>query len=220
VGGGPNATILHYQEGDRRLASGDLLLVDAAANYQYMTGDITRTYPVSGRFTPEQKQIYELVLEAQQEGIKVARAGARLTDIHRRTVEVIRLGLLRLGLIGDAGGDQYRHWYTHGACHYIGMDVHDVGSPDQPLEPGMAFVIEPGIYVRERLLADLPSTPENAAFVEKVRPAVARYRDIGIRIEDSFLLTEAGLERLSAGVPRTVDEIEAFMANRPMGGPR
>jgi Xaa-Pro aminopeptidase len=215
VGSGPNATILHYHEGTRRMEAGDLLLVDAAANYRYLTGDITRTYPVSGTFTPAQREIYKIVLEAQEEGIKAARPGNHLTDIHKKTVEVVKAGLLRLGLISDPTGDQYRHWYTHGASHYIGMDVHDVGSDQRPLEPGMAFTIEPGIYVRDGVLENLPKTPEDAAFVEKVRPAFQKYRLIGIRIEDSFLLTETGLQRLSAGVPRTIEEIERFMQSRP-----
>jgi len=215
VGSGSNATILHYHEGTRKMEAGDLLLVDAAANYQYLTGDITRTYPVGGTFTPAQREIYGIVLEAQEEGIKVARAGARLTEIHQKTVEVVKAGLLRLGLITDASGDQYRHWFTHGASHYIGMDVHDVGSSERPLEAGMAFVIEPGIYIRDGVLENLPKTAENAAFVSKVQPAFDRFRHIGIRIEDSFLLTETGLKRLSEGVPRTVEEIERFMQSRP-----
>ena len=215
VGSGPNATILHYHRGNRKMEAGDLLLVDAAASYGYLTGDITRTYPVSGSYTPAQKDLYRIVLEAQDEGMKVAKAGAKLTDIHARTVEVIKAGLLKLGLITDASGDQFRTWYTHGASHYIGMDVHDVGSNERPLEPGMAFVIEPGIYIREGALEFLPKTPENAAFIEKVRPAYQKYRSIGVRIEDSFLLTESGLKRLSASVPRTIEEIEKFMQSRP-----
>ncbi len=214
VGSGPNATTLHYSKSSRRMESGDLVLVDAAAHYKYMTVDITRTYPVNGTFTTAQKDIYNLVLQAQAEGMKVARAGARLADIHQKTVEVIKQGLLKLGLITDVSGDQYRLWYTHGANHWIGMDVHDVGEMGRPLAPGMAFVIEPGIYIRESALDNLPDTRENAAFIAKVRPAVQKYMDIGIRIEDSFILTESGLKNLSARVPRTVEEVEAFMKTR------
>ena len=108
-----------------------------------------------------------MVLAAQEEGIKQARVGKRLTEIHQKTVEVIKEGLLKLGLITDASSDQYRTWYTHGACHYIGMDVHDVGDNDWPLQPGMTFVIEPGIYVREGALENLPKTPANALFHRK-----------------------------------------------------
>jgi Xaa-Pro aminopeptidase len=215
VGSGPNATILHYHRGTRRLEAGDLVLVDAAASYGYLTGDITRTYPVSGVFTPAQKDIYRIVLEAQEEGMKVAKPGAKLSDVHLRTVEVIKAGLLKLGLIADAAGDQYRTWYTHGASHWIGMDVHDVGSGDRPLEPGMAFTIEPGIYVREGALENLPKNAESAAFATKARPAFEKYRNIGVRIEDSFLITESGLKRLSTGVPRTIEEVERFMQSRP-----
>lgn len=214
VGSGPNATILHYNASKRRMEDGDLLLVDAGAHYKYMTIDITRTYPVNGKFTPEQRTLYELVLAAQQEGMKVARVGARVSEIHQRTVDVIRAGLLKLGLITDASGDQYRIWYTHGSVHWIGLDVHDLGDSSRPLEPGMSFVIEPGVYIRESALDHLPNTPENQAFIATVRPVVQRFNNLGVRIEDSFLLTESGLHRLSAKVPRTIDEVEAFMQAR------
>src|SRR5439155_3957058 len=180
-----------------------------------MSGDITRTYPVSGAFSPAQKEIYQLVLQAQDEGAAVAKAGATLQDVHKKTVEVIKAGLLKLGLLTDTSGDQYRIWYTHGASHYIGIDVHDVGSNTRPLEPGMAFTIEPGIYVRQSVLDGLPRTPENDAFVARVQAAVRKYADIGIRVEDSFLLEDTGLRRLSASVPRTIDEIESFLKKRP-----
>ena len=215
VGSGPNATILHYSKSSRRMEAGDLLLVDAAGSYQYLTGDITRTYPVSGRFSPLQREIYALVLEAQDAGIRAARVGRKPADIEAASAQVARNGLLKLGLITDASGDQFRTWYTHGIVHFIGMDVHDVGDRSRPLEAGMAFVIEPGIYIREEALAALPDTPENRAFIQAVRPAVAKYKDTGVRIEDSFLLTETGLTRLSAGVPRTIEEIETFMRPQP-----
>jgi Xaa-Pro aminopeptidase len=214
VGSGPNATILHYPDGDRQMQAGDLLLVDAACNYGYMSGDITRTYPVTGTFSPAQKEVYRIVLEAQEEAINVARPGASLQDVHAKTVEVIKAGLLRLGLITDVRGDQYRLWYTHGASHYIGIDVHDVGSRTRALQPGMAFTIEPGIYIRAVALETLPRTPENIAFIEQVGPAVRKYADIGVRIEDSFLLEDTGLRNLSASVPKTIDAIEAFLRTR------
>ena len=215
VGSGPNATTLHYSESSRKMEEGDLLLVDAAASYQHLTGDITRTYPTSGRFTAAQRDLYELVLAAQEAAMKVAKVGKTPDDIEEASEAVIKEGLLERGLITDASGEQFRTWYTHGICHFIGLDVHDVGNYNRPLEAGMAFVIEPGLYIREQALTDLPKTPENAVFVQKVGAAVAKYANIGIRIEDSFLLSNAGLERLSASVPRTVPEIEAFMKNRP-----
>ena len=215
VGSGPNATTLHYSESSRKMEEGDLLLVDAAASYLHLTGDITRTYPTSGRFNSVQRDLYELVLAAQEAAMKAAKVGKMPDDIEEASEAVIKDGLLRRGLITDASGEQFRTWYTHGICHFIGLDVHDVGNYNRPLEAGMAFVIEPGLYIREQALNDLPKTAENAAFVQKVSAAVTRYANIGIRIEDSFLLTDAGLERLSATVPRTVPEIEAFMKNRP-----
>ena len=214
VGSGPNATTLHYSASSRRMNEGDLLLVDAAANFRGQTGDITRTYPVGGRFTPPQREIYELVLAAQNAGMRAARIGARTLDIERASEAVVKEGLLKLGLITDATGPQFRTWYTHGIVHWIGMDVHDVGDYTRPLEAGMAFVIEPGLYIRPEALDQMADTPENRAFREKVGAAVNKYAGIGVRIEDSFLLTEGELVRLSAKVPRTTQELDDFMRSR------
>jgi Xaa-Pro aminopeptidase len=210
VGSGPNATTLHYEKSSRRMQPGDLLLVDAAANYQGYTGDITRTYPIDGTFTRAQREIYEIVLAAQDAGIAAAKAGNLVSAIQAACDDVLRAGLVRLGLVTDPEGQQFKIWSTNGVSHWIGMDVHDVGRQRQ-LAPGMAFVIEPGIYIREAALENLPKTPENAAFIEKVRPMVEKYKNLGVRIEDSFLLTETGLERLSSTVPRTIEEIERFL---------
>lgn len=223
VGSGPNATILHYNKSNRRMERGDLLLVDAAGNYQGYTGDITRTYPIDGHFTRTQRDIYEIVLAAQEAGIKAARVGGTPADVQTACDQVLRAGLVKLGLVTEPTGQQFKIWSTHGVIHWIGMDVHDVG-PRRPLEAGMAFVIEPGIYIREAALENLPKTPDNLAFIEKVRPEVQKYKNVGVRIEDSFLLTERGLERLSERVPRTIEEIERFMTdqrtNRSTGQPR
>jgi Xaa-Pro aminopeptidase len=214
VGSGPNSMVLHYRDSSRKMERGDLLLVDAAGSYQGYTGDITRTYPVSGTFTPAQREIYELVLAAQEAGIKTVKAGNRVSDITTACTEVIKKGLLKLGLITDTSGDQYRIWATHGPVHWIGLHVHDVGVTSV-LAPGMAFVIEPGIYIREQALETLPATKENLAFIEKVRPVMKKYLNTGVRIEDSFLLTPTGLDRLSAPVPRTIAEIESYMRAQP-----
>jgi Xaa-Pro aminopeptidase len=213
VGSGPNATILHYRASRRRMETGELLLVDAAARYEGYTGDVTRTYPVSGTFTPEQREIYEIVLAAQEAGIRAVQAGTAMADVQTACEEVIRAGLFRLGLLTEPEGQQFKIWSTHGFLHFIGLDVHDVHTTRR-LEPGAAFVIEPGIYIRETALDDLPHTPENAAFIAKVRPVVQRYRDIGIRIEDSFVLTAGGLEQLSASVPSRIEDIERLMRER------
>jgi Xaa-Pro aminopeptidase len=210
VGSGPNATILHYSKSSRRMEPGDLLLVDAAANYQGYTGDITRSYPVGGRFTREQREIYEIVLAAQEAGMRAVSAGASTRAVQAACDEVLRAGLVRLGLVTDPKGQQFKIWATHGVVHMIGMDVHDVGTR-RTFEPGMTFVIEPGIYIRQAALDALPRTAENLAFIEKVQPMVDQYKNIGVRVEDSFLLTAEGLERLSSAVPRTIEEIEAFM---------
>jgi Xaa-Pro aminopeptidase len=211
VGSGPNATTLHYGASTRQMQDGDLLLVDAAANFQGLTGDITRTYPVNGRFTSAQREIYELVLRAQEAGIAAAKMGAPTSAITQACRAVFAEGLLKLGLItetapGQAQNAQVSRWFTHGPVHGIGIDVHD--PLGQTLAAGSAFVIEPGLYIREAALTELPNTPENAAFIEKVRPAVQKYRNIGVRIEDSFLMTEQGLVTLSARTPKRVADVE------------
>ena len=211
VGSGPNATILHYGESSRQMQAGDLLLVDAAANYQGYTVDITRTYPVSGTYTEAQKDLYRLVLAAQDAGMQAAKIGARTADVEKASEAVVKTGLLKLALITDATGDQFRTWYTHGVCHWIGMDVHDVGDYQKPLAAGMTFVVEPGIYVRPQALDILEDTPGNRTFKAAVASAVEKYKGLGVRVEDSFLLTATGLERLSATTPRTIEEIERHM---------
>jgi Xaa-Pro aminopeptidase len=214
VGSGPNATILHYPEDDRQMQAGELLLVDAAANYGYQASDITRTYPVSGTFTQVQRDIYELVLHAQDEAIRSARPGATLATIHNRTVEVLKEGLLKLGLITDTSGQQYAMWFMHGTSHFIGLDVHDVGSRNDRLEPGMTFTIEPGLYIRQSVLEQLPKTPANLDLISKVQPAVTKYDGIGVRIEDSFVMEQNGVRNLSGALPKTVKDVESVMRDR------
>jgi Xaa-Pro aminopeptidase len=201
------------------MQAGDLMLVDAACSYEYMAGDLTRTYPVNGRFSQTQRDLYAIVLEAQEAGIRAARPGSSLRDVHMATVDVIKAGLLRLGLITDASGDQYRLWFTHGATHYIGLDVHDVGELTRPLQAGMAFVVEPGVYIRQAALDALPPTPANRALIDRIQPAVTRYLDLGIRVEDAFLLEESELRHLTSAVPRTIEDIERFLG-RPRASSR
>ncbi|MGC4085309.1 MAG: aminopeptidase P N-terminal domain-containing protein [Vicinamibacterales bacterium] len=214
VGSGPNATILHYPEADRQMQSGELLLVDAAANYGYQASDITRTYPVNGTFTQAQKDIYAVVLHAQEEAIEAAKPGATLASIHNRTVEVLKEGLLKLGLITDASGQQYAMWFTHGTSHFIGIDVHDVGGRNDALLPGMTFTIEPGLYIRQSVLDNLPKTPANLELISKVQAAVTKYDNIGIRIEDSFVMEANGVRNLSASVPKSIKDVEGYMHAR------
>lgn len=223
VGSGPNATILHYADSNRQMKAGDLLLVDAAANFGYQAADLTRTYPVSGTFTPAQRDIYDLVLHAQQQTASIAQPGATLATLHERTVEVLKEGLLRLGLIADTTGSQYQMWFTHGVSHFVGLDVHDVGARTEPLQPGMTFTIEPGLYIRQSVLDQLPKTPENLALIARLQPAVTKYDNIGVRIEDTYVMDATGARSLSPTLAHSAAEIEAVMRTRPRtssGNPR
>ncbi|MAL94782.1 Xaa-Pro aminopeptidase [Haliea atlantica] len=204
VGSGPNACTLHYVDNRRTLRDGDLVLIDAGCEYQNYAADVTRTFPVSGRFSPSQRAIYEVVLEAQRAALAAIRPGNHWDDPHQATVEVITRGLVELGilkgepsrLIADGA---YRDYYMHRAGHWLGLDVHDVGDYRvagewRLLEDGMVMTVEPGIYI-----------PPDA-------PVAARWRGVGIRIEDDVVVTASGYRLLTEGVPREPDEIEALMA--------
>jgi Xaa-Pro aminopeptidase len=204
VGSGANATILHYVENSRRMEAGELLLVDAGAEYDYYAADVTRTWPVSGRFSPEQREIYELVLASQLEAIEATRPGVTMQEIHDGVVRTLATGLVRLGLLDgpvETAIDEgtYKKFYMHKTGHYLGMDVHDVGSYRdgdawRKLEPGMVMTIEPGLYIAEDC--------------DEVEP---RWRGIGVRIEDDVLVTAGGCEVLTSDAPKTVDEIEKLV---------
>jgi Xaa-Pro aminopeptidase len=205
VASGLNATILHYNENNRRMEDGDLLLVDAGAEIELFSGDITRTYPVSGRFTPAQRDIYALVLAAQKAAISAVRPGVAFNRIHETAVRVLTGGLVKLGLLKGPVNtlikeEKYKKFYMHGTSHWLGMDVHDVGSYRdgkrwRRLEPGMVLTVEPGIYMAP-----------GSEGVPK------RYQGIGVRIEDDVLVTRTGREVLTAAVPKEIDDIEAIMA--------
>jgi Xaa-Pro aminopeptidase len=205
VGGGVNACILHYKENNRPLRDGDLVLIDAGCEYQGYAADITRTFPINGRFSPEQRAIYDLVLKAQKAAIAKVKPGNTWNQPHDATVRVITRGLVELGLL--EGNEReliksgaYTEFYMHRAGHWLGMDVHDVGDYRvggkwRELEPGMVLTIEPGIYI----------APDNTRVPEK-------WRGIGVRIEDDVAVTPEGHWILTADVPKEPDEIEALMA--------
>ncbi|MDD1012441.1 Xaa-Pro aminopeptidase [Pseudomonas rubra] len=205
VAAGRNSCILHYQENDALLKDGDLVLIDAGCEIDCYASDITRTFPVSGRFSPEQKAIYELVLKAQEAAFAVIAPGKHWNHAHEATVQVITEGLVALGLLKGQvqeliESEAYRAFYMHRAGHWLGMDVHDVGEYKvggqwRVLEPGMALTVEPGIYVGA----------DNQSVAKK-------WRGIGVRIEDDVVVTKQGCEILTSGVPKTVAEIEALMA--------
>jgi Xaa-Pro aminopeptidase len=205
VGGGANSCVLHYRDNDQPLASGDLLLVDAGCEFQCYASDITRTYPVNGRFSGAQRAVYEVVLEANRAAIGAVRPGNHWNAPHEAAVRVITQGLVKLGLLSGRvpsliKSGAYRRYFMHRTGHWLGLDVHDVGDYKvgdawRVLEPGMVMTIEPGIYL-----------PAGARGVPR------RFRNIGIRIEDDVVVTKRGAEVLSARAPKDPDQIEALMA--------
>lgn len=211
VGCGPNATTLHYEESQGPVQPGELLLMDVGAEYEHYSADVTRTFPVNGKFSPAQAEVYQIVYDAQEAVARASRPGASLDEVNRAGTEVIKDGLLRLGLITDRNSMQYRLWFMHGTSHWLGMNVHDVGGGSK-FVPGAVFTNEPGIYVRADAFDHLPKTPENEKFVAAIRPAFEKYKNIGVRIEDDMVITADGVRWMTAALPRKIEDIEAFIA--------
>jgi Xaa-Pro aminopeptidase len=205
VGSGENGCILHYVENSTKMRDGDLVLIDAGCELEHYASDVTRTFPVNGRFSPEQRALYELVLKAQAAAIELIVPGNHWNQPHDASVRVITEGLVKLGLLKGRidsliKNQAYRRFYMHRVGHWLGMDVHDVGDYRvggewRLLEPGMVMTVEPGIYV----------SPGDNKVAKK-------WRGIGIRIEDNVAVTQDGCELLTAGLPKTVEDIEAIMA--------
>lgn len=201
VGAGPNGTVLHYVQNRRQIGEGELLLIDAGCEYGYYAADVTRTFPASGRFSDAQRQVYDIVLAAQYAGIAAAGPGATLETIHQAVTRVICEGLVKIGVLSGSAAQaeaegSYKRFFMHKTSHYLGMDVHDVGSyfdggKARPLDPGVVITVEPGLYFGLEL-ADVDP----------------RYRGIGIRIEDDVLIEKAGVRVLSSGVPKEAEEVE------------
>ena len=231
VGSGPNSTTLHYNADDRFLGDKDVVVMDIGALYGGYSADVTRTIPVSGTYSAEQRAIYQLVRDAQAAAERQAKLNGPARFLTDSSTATLAAGLARLGLIERANATydcdatassqcpQHFLFYYHGLGHPIGLDVHDPGASTSVgnLVAGSAFTIEPGIYVRENLREVIPRTPRNLAMIEKIRPAVERYRNVGIRIEDDYIMTDRGLEWISRA-PREINEIEALM-REPWTGP-
>jgi Xaa-Pro aminopeptidase len=204
VGSGFNTTILHYNTNQCQIKDGDMVLIDAGAEYNLFSGDITRTFPANGRFTRAQQAIYEAVLNANKEVIKMVKPGESFMKLHEKAVEVVSEELLKLGLVTGTRDEviekeSYRKFFMHRTGHWLGMDVHDVGRYKvqddwRKLEPGMVFTVEPGIYIP----AGTEGVPEE-------------YSNIGVRIEDDVLVTENGYEVLTSAAPKEVKDIETTM---------
>jgi Xaa-Pro aminopeptidase len=205
VAAGENATVLHYNDNRAQIREGELVLIDAGAEYDLYTADVTRTFPASGRFTEAQRALYQLVLDAADACIAATRPGETIEGLHERAVRILTDGMVRLGLLkGEVDQlikeNTFRRYYMHRTSHWLGLDVHDVGNyavdgKPRPLEPGMVFTVEPGLYVA--------SDDETAP---------AELRGIGIRIEDDILVTGSGHENLTRAIPRTVKDVEAACA--------
>ena len=205
VGAGANATVLHYINNDGELREGELLLVDAGAEYKGYASDITRTFPISGRYSPAQREIYDLVLKAQTACVDMVRPGTTHEQLKQHSIEVLTEGMVELGLLKGSPEElikekKYEQFYMHGLGHMLGIDVHDVGvyyhdKKSRPLEPGVVMTVEPGIYVAP----DTKDIPE-------------KYLGIGVRIEDDVLCTNNGPRVLTTKVPKQAEEIEAVMA--------
>ena len=205
VGGGGNGCILHYTDNNEELKDGDLVLIDAGCEVEGYASDITRTFPVNGKYSSAQRELYDIVLAAHQAAVKKVKPGNHWNDPHNAAVRVITKGLVELkllkGTVPKLIKDQaYRKFYMHRTGHWLGLDVHDVGDYRvgdewRVLEPGMVMTVEPGIYI----------APSNKKVANK-------WRGTGIRLEDDVLVTADGCEVLTAGVPKTVEDIEALMA--------
>ncbi len=203
VGGGANATVLHYVRNDQKLLSDSMVLIDAGCELEGYASDVTRSYPVGGRFSDAGREVYELVLAAQEAALALCRPGTTLPEIHDAAVLVLVEGMIDLGVLrGDAATlieeERHRPYYMHGTSHWLGLDVHDVGSyrrdgEPRKLEPGMVFTVEPGLY-----------------FSPEQDEVPARHRGIGVRIEDDIAITESGHENLTEGIPKAVDELESL----------
>src|SRR6185503_15933573 len=233
VGSGVNGTQLHYMKDRGVTKPGDVVVMDAAAEYEGYAADITRTIPVSGTFTAEQKKIYQIVRDAQAAAERNSKPGKLQSTAQDSSFVVRAKGLASLGLIEsqDASLDppwtancerqptscsQAYFWMIHGISHGLGLAVHDPMQSsygDHTYKPGDVFTIEPGIYISTRMLDALPDTPKNRAFIAKVKPMVLKYENTGVRIEDDYVITQNGVERISTA-PREIDEVEALMKKR------
>lgn len=208
IGGGDNATILHYVENNMPLKDGDLILIDAGAEYNGYASDITRTFPVNGKYTKPQREVYDVVLDVQQQCIEYTKTGNTVKGRQEFSIELLTEGMRKLGLLKGTTKElikkkAYMKYYMHGVGHYLGLDVHDAGryftdqgaKTSKPFAPGMVLTVEPGLYI----------PPDD-------KSAPAKYRGIGVRIEDDVLVTEDGNRNLTSKVPKDPDEIEAIMA--------
>ena len=215
VAAGENGTTLHYERNDAPIARDVMLVADIGAEVSGYTADITRTFPADGTFSDAQRDIYQAVLNAQNEVMPLMRPGTFWRDIHTKAMDSIGRELLKLGLITENVPPQVQLYFMHGLGHPLGLQVHDVFDPDRKLEAGMVLTNEPGIYVRADDVTRSPVfTKLTAEQQAGVRRALDRYRGIGVRIEDDVLVTATGPKLLSGGAPRTIEEIERWMAGR------
>ncbi len=217
VASGVNSTTLHYETNRDSMKAGDLLLMDAAAEFDGYSADVTRTIPVSGQYSPQQADIYRLVWAAQKAGIDAARPGRTPAEVLAAADKVLGEGLFHLGLITSPKTTrEIRIWMNHGISHGIGLNVHDSAAGGaggwREYRPGMVITMEPGLYFRLDALDNLPKTEENGKFIAAVRPAFEKYKGIGVRIEDDILIADGAAKVMSAAIPSKLEDVEAAIA--------
>jgi len=210
VGSGPNSVTLHYEENNRQMKDGEVIVVDIGAEYAMYAADVTRTIPVSGRFSPEQREIYQIVADAQDAAMQLMRPGHSMAESSQKAARVVTEGLVRLGILKGSVEENLRslafsRFYMHGLSHWIGLDVHDAGGYEEPdgspreFRPGMILSNEPGIYI-----------PEGTPGVDP------KWYDIGVRLENDVLVTDGDPVDMTARIPRRVEDVEAEMAKPPL----
>lgn len=224
VASGRNSCTLHYHHNNSVIENNVTIVLDVGADYEEFAADVTRTIPSNGKFTDKQKEIYNIVYEAQKQAIAIIKPGIKFNEVHNKTFEVIENALYEIGLVKDKSKNwQTQLWYPHTSSHWVGLDTHDAGSytengTSRILKPGMIFSVEPGIYIGEKTLELAKKLPDSfipkdelKKYAEEIKHVFEKYKNIGVRLEDDLLVTESGYRNLSEKAPRDIKEIEKIM---------
>ena len=225
VASGRNSCTLHYHHNNSVIENNVTIVLDVGADYEEFAADVTRTIPANGKFTDKQKEIYNIVYEAQKQAIEIIKPGIKFSDVHNKTFEVIEEALYKIGLVKDKAKNwQTQLWYPHTSSHWVGLDTHDAGNYNENgtsriLKPGMVFSVEPGVYIGGKVLELAKKLPDSfipkdelQKYTEEIKPVYEKYKNIGVRLEDDLLVTETGYKNLSEKAPRDIEEIEKIMS--------